>query len=112
MQRPTRASHVNAQSYPCRVLLQRLSSLAELFGNTEFTAGTLHFAWHITTVAWWALALLPVLARRGSLSIGKASDVIAGAAVASAALPIIFARGEHLSWVAFSLVAGLALFPA
>ncbi len=93
-----------------RYILIRLfkrGGLPHLFGGPEFTEGTLRFAWHITTVAWWAFALLLVLAHLGALSVPSVLHVIAGAALLSAALPIVFTRGKHLSWLAFLLVAGL-----
>jgi hypothetical protein len=93
-----------------RYILIRLfkrGNLPALFGGAEFTEGTLRFAWHITTVAWWAIALLLLLAHRGSLSTTTVLHVIAGAAVASAALPVVFTRGKHLSWVVFLVVAVL-----
>lgn len=98
-----------------RYILVRLfkrGNLPKLLGGTQFTEGTLRFAWHITTVAWWAFALLLVFAHSGSLSTTTVLHVIAGAAVLSAALPIVFTRGLHLSWVAFLLVAGLVLYAA
>ncbi|KRC30570.1 hypothetical protein [Acidovorax sp. Root217] len=42
-------------------LLRREDSLPKVLGSTAFTAGTLRFAWHLTTVAWWALAYLVFL---------------------------------------------------
>ena len=96
-----------------RYILIRLfkrGGLPRLFGGTEFTEGTLRFAWHITTVAWWAIALLLLLAHRGSLSTTSVLHVIAGTAMASAALPIFFTRGKHLSWVVFLLVGALVYF--
>ena len=96
-----------------RYILIRLfkrGSVPKLFGGTEFTEGTLRFAWHITAVAWWAFALLLLLAHRGSLSTTTVLHVIAGAAMATAALPIVFTQGKHLSWVVFLIVAGLVYF--
>ena len=87
-------------------LLKR-DGLPKLFGGTEFTAGTLRFAWHITTVAWWAFALLLALASQNALSSTLVLQVIAGASVVSAALPLFFTRGKHLSWLVFLLVAAL-----
>jgi hypothetical protein len=98
-----------------RYILIRLfkrGELPRLFGGTEFTEGTLRFAWHITTVAWWAIALLLFFAHRQSLTTTSVLHVIAGAAVASATLPILFTRGKHLSWVVFLLVAALVLLAA
>jgi hypothetical protein len=98
-----------------RYILIRLferGNLPRLFGGTEFTEGTLRFAWHVTTVTWWAIALLLFFAHRQSLSTSNVLHVIAGAALASAALPILFTRGKHLSWVVFLLVAARVLFAA
>jgi hypothetical protein len=96
-----------------RYILIRLfkrGNVPSLFGGPEFTVGTLRFAWHITTVAWWAFALLLVLAHLGALSTANVLRVIAGASLMSAALPVVFTRGKHLSWVAFLLVAALTFF--
>ena len=93
-----------------RYIIMRLlkrDGLPKLFGGTEFTAGTLRFAWHITTVAWWAFALLLALASQNALSSTLVLQVIAGASVISAALPLFFTRGKHLSWLVFLLVAAL-----
>ncbi|MDR7308002.1 hypothetical protein [Rhodoferax saidenbachensis] len=93
-----------------RYIIMRLlkrDGLPKLFGGTEFTAGTLRFAWHITTVAWWAFALLLALASQNALSSTRVLQVIAGASVVSAALPLLFTRGKHLSWLVFLLVAAL-----
>lgn len=93
-----------------RFILMRLfkrGNLPKLMGGTEFTEGTLRFAWHITTVAWWAIALLLFFAHQGALSPTLTLRVIGFAAIASAALPIYFTRGKHLSWFVFLLVAAL-----
>ncbi|MCA0177584.1 MAG: hypothetical protein LCH73_15075 [Proteobacteria bacterium] len=98
-----------------RFLLVRLlkrDNLPRLFGGTAFTAGTLRFAWHLTTVAWWAMALLLVFASRAELSTATVLRVIGGAALVSAAFPIVFTRGRHLSWVAFLIVAALVFLAA
>jgi hypothetical protein len=98
-----------------RYILIRLferGNLPKLFGGTEFTAGTLRFAWHITTVAWWAIALLLVFASRNALSPAVVLHVIAGAALVSAVLPLVFTRGKHLSWAVFLLIGLLVLVAA
>lgn len=94
------------------IRLFKHGTMPSLFGGTQFTEGTLRFAWHITTIAWWAIAVLLVLAHRGSISTTSVLHVIAGAAIASAVLPIIFTRGKHLSWVVFLLVAALVSLAA
>jgi len=54
-----------------RYILIRLfkrDNLPKLLGGTELTAGTLRCAWHVTTVAWWTIALPLVLASLDPLS--------------------------------------------
>ncbi len=36
------------------IRLFRRDDLPKLFGGPEFTIQTLRFAWHLTTIAWWA----------------------------------------------------------
>ncbi|WP_197017249.1 hypothetical protein [Pseudoxanthomonas suwonensis] len=38
--------------------LFRRADLPKLFGGTEFTARTLRFAWHVTSIAWFGFAAL------------------------------------------------------
>lgn len=93
-----------------RYILTRLfrrNDLPKLFGGTEFTTRTLRFAWHITTVAWWGLASMLVLAQRGELTTRNALLSIALIAVASAALPLIITKGRHLSWLVLLAIAAL-----
>lgn len=98
-----------------RYVLTRLfrgGVLPKLFGGTEFTKGTLRFAWHLTTVAWFAFAAILVLVHVGALSRFAVLAVIAAACVLSAVLPIVFTRGKHLSWVAFLVIAALVWLAA
>lgn len=93
-----------------RYLLIRLfkrGNLPPLLGGTAFTQGTLRFAWHITTVAWWAFAWILVDVHLGRLSAARLLDTLAIAALVSALLPILYTRGRHLSWIVFLLVAAL-----
>jgi hypothetical protein len=65
------------------VRLLRDKNLPKLFGGTAFTAHTLRFAWHITTLAWFGFAallvqlavVLPLLARHES-SAGRLSPLV------------------------------------
>lgn len=98
-----------------KYILMRLfkrGDLPKLFGDTAFTEGTLRFAWHITTLAWWAITALLMLGHQGALSRTTVLQVIVVVALASAALPIVFTRGRHLSWIVFVLVAALVHFAA
>jgi hypothetical protein len=95
-----------------RYLLMRLfrrDSLPKLLGGTEFTKQTLRFAWHLTTVAWWALALLLLQAAQGGLTATSAVQVIGWTAIVSGLFPLVFTRGRHLSWIVMLAIGGLAL---
>lgn len=94
------------------VRLFRRTDLPKLFGGTSFTTGTLRFAWHLTTIAWWAFAWLILLAARRPLG---SADVLRTAAVGCAVsglFPIGFTRGRHLSWIVFFAAAVLLWFGA
>lgn len=90
-------------------LLRREDSLPKVLGRTAFTAGTLRFAWHLTTVAWWALAYLVFALGHGPVGRDELLLVIGITALVSAVFPLVFTRGRHLSWVVFLLVGGLVL---
>ena len=95
-----------------RYLLMRLfrrDSLPKLLGGTEFTKQTLRFAWHLTTVAWWALALLLLQAAQGGLTATSAVQVIGWTAIVSGLFPLVFTRGRHLSWIVMFAIGALAL---
>lgn len=92
------------------VRLFRRESLPKLFGGTEFTARTLRFAWHITTVAWWGISVLLWLAASDNLSSESALTVLGCTLVLSGILPLAITRGRHLSWVVLFLAGGLVLW--
>lgn len=95
-----------------RYILVRLfqrDNLPKVLGTTVFTAGTLRFAWHLTTVVWWAMAYLVFALGHGPVHRDEALLVTGIASLVSAALPLYFTRGKHLSWVVFLLVGVLVL---
>ena len=92
------------------VRLFRRKELPKLFGSTQFTARTLRFAWHITTVAWFAFAALLVLLGQGQLTSASALQVIGCAAIVSGLLPLIITRGKHLSWLVLFVIGGISLY--
>lgn len=94
------------------VRLFRREGLPKLLGGTTFTTQTLRFAWHITTVTWWGLAVLLWHAGSGSLTPRTTLMVIGWTALLSGLLPLVFTRGRHLSWVVFFVVGGIALWRA
>lgn len=90
--------------------LFRRENLPTIFGSTQFTAQTLRFAWHITTVAWFGFAALLVQLGQGQLTSSGVARIIGFTAIASGFLPLIITRGKHLSWVVLFVVGGITLF--
>jgi hypothetical protein len=91
------------------IRLFRRGDLPKLFGGTAFTTGTLRFAWHLTTVAWWGFAYMLVAIAGPGLQSDHLLKAIAVLAFVSGLFPLVFTRGRHLSWIAFFVVAALAL---
>ncbi len=90
-------------------LFRREDNLPRLLGSTAFTTGTLRFAWHLTTVVWWAVAYLVFALGQGPLGRDEVLLVIGTASLVSAGFPLYFTRGRHLSWVVFLGVGVLVL---
>lgn len=94
------------------VRLFRRDDLPKIFGDAKFTVGTLRFAWHLTTVAWWGLGYIAVLAGGQQLDSVQVLQAIATVALVSGVFPLVFTRGRHLSWIVFFAVGALLLFAA
>lgn len=94
------------------VRLFRRNNLPKLLGGSEFTVRTLRFAWHVTTVAWFGLGALLLLAGRGDLTTSGMLRVIGVTFIASGFLPLIVTRGKHLSWLVLFCIGGIALWRA
>lgn len=105
------AHSVLGERYILMRLLRR-SDLPHLFGGSEFTARTLRFAWHVTTIAWWGLAAILVLLARGSFSFQSLSWVMAITFLVTGAITLILSRGQHLAWIVFFLIGGACLYAA
>ena len=60
-------------------------------------------------VAWWGLAKLILIAAGGAVSKDQVLGVIGVVALVSAAFPLYFTRGKHLSWLVFLLIGVLVL---
>jgi hypothetical protein len=83
----------------------------KLLGGPQFAAGTIRFAWHVTTILALGIAAALVLVALDS----SESSVVAAVGwtlVACALLPIYFTRGRHLSWVVFLAAGTLCLLSA
>ena len=96
-----------------RYILTRLfrrNDLPRLFGGTEFTARTLRFAWHLTTVAWWGAAALFCYMARDRVSSASVAGVLAGVFLVSAAVTLVASRGRHFAWPVFLAIGVIALY--
>lgn len=94
-----------------RYILARLfkrDNLPHLFGSDEFTKGTLRFAWHITSLAWFGFAALLALLPDSVGLLLTVSVVFAVSGVFSA----YYTKGKHLSWLVFFVVSALTLASA
>ncbi len=94
-----------------RYILMRLfkrENLPELFGSDRFTKGTLRFAWHITSLAWFGFAALLLLLPDSKILLLTCSLVFA----LSGLLAAYFTGGKHLSWLVFFMISGLTLASA
>jgi hypothetical protein len=95
-----------------RYILTRLfrrEDLPKIFGSSQFTAQTLRFAWHITTICWFGFAAVLVQIGQGQLTPISAAQIIGYSCIASGILPLVITRGRHLSWIVFFVVGGISL---
>jgi len=92
------------------IRLFRRTDLPKLFGGTEFTARTLRFAWHLTSVAWWGSAALFCYMARDRLSYASVAGVLAGVFLVSAVVTLVASRGRHLAWPVFLAIGLIALY--
>ena len=94
------------------VRLFRRDDLPRLFGGTQFTKRTLRFAWHITTVLWWGIAVLLWQLASGHADFASVLGVIGYTSIAAGLLPLVITRGKHLSWIVLFVIGGIALAKA
>ena len=94
------------------IRLFRRPDLPHLFGGPEFTVRTLRFAWHVTTIAWWALAAVFVLVAAEAASRSALLYVLAAAFLATALVAAVGSRLRHLAWPVFAIIGGIALIGA
>jgi len=105
------------------IRLFRRENLPQLSGSERFTKRVLRFAWHLTTIAWFGLAIVMLVlgdsigAPRPSVAVLSSEDhdalarsvgqVIAGIFAVSAVLTAGVSRGKHLAWPVFAAIAVL-----
>lgn len=82
--------------------------LMRLPEQAKFKTRTLRFAWHLTTVAWWGVGAMLVLASRGLLTTGNTLRAIAATMAVTAAIILVSSRGRHLAWPVFLAIAILS----
>lgn len=90
--------------------LFRRQDLPQLFGGSTFTARTLRFAWHVTTIAWWGFAAMLLLASRDALSTGNTLQILAVTMLVTSAYVLVASRGRHLAWPVFAAIAFAAFY--
>lgn len=93
-----------------RFILTRLfrrDKLPLLFGAVEFTKRTLRFAWHVTTVLWWGMAVILWRAATVPLTSDFVVQAIGYTAIACGILPLAITRGRHLSWLILFVIGAL-----
>jgi hypothetical protein len=95
------AHSILGERYILRRLFRR-TDLPPLFGSDDFTKRTLRFAWHLTSVAWWGLAVL--MLALGMKSVRGGLLIVSATAFVSALVAAVGSRGRHLAWPVFLLV--------
>jgi len=90
--------------------LFRHDNLPKLFGGTEFTKRTLRFAWHITTIAWWGLAVILIFLAQPNISKNTIGLVIGITFLVHFAIALIASKGKHMSWIVFLAVGVLSIY--
>lgn len=82
--------------------------------SARFTQRVLRFAWHVTTLAWWGLALvLSVYAYPTSVEPRAAVLAIVAATLGiTAGVIAISSRGAHFAWILFALASASTLLGA
>jgi hypothetical protein len=90
--------------------LLRLEDLPRIRGSRSFTANTIRFAWHLTTVAWIGLAVILVLLSRpapGAPATRSILLTITLTFLASSVLSAVGGRMRHFSWWIFLAISAL-----
>lgn len=94
------------------IRLFRRDDLPKLYGGTEFTKQVLRMAWHVTTLAWWGIAMVLAFLSTGGATPRTVALVIAGTFLCSAVGSLVMARGRHFSWLVFGVIGALCLLAA
>ena len=94
-----------------RVVFPRLFALPDLpllRRDRTYTVHVLRYAWHLTSVAWWAFAAILIMVWLGAADMRRASVLIVALTLLASGVVILATAGRrHPAWPLF-LVAGLA----
>lgn len=96
-----------------KYILSRLfrgNYLPKLYGGTEFTARTLRFAWHITSVAWFGFAAILFQLANGCFSANAVLSAIGFTFVVTGLITLIISQAKHFAWPVFLFIGGAALY--
>jgi hypothetical protein len=95
------------------IRLFRRNSIPHLFGSEFFTKGTLRFAWHMTTVAWFGFGYLLFIISEPNENITQiALHTIGAVFLVTGLLSFGFTRGKHLSWIVFWAISSISFYTA
>jgi hypothetical protein len=92
-----------------RYILTRLfknESLPHLYGSDAFTKGTLRFAWHITSIAWFGTAFVLAFDDQHSNIFLLSTGLVF---LLSAFFAAFYTKGKHFSWIIFLSISLLIL---
>ncbi len=92
------------------IRLFRAGKVPHLFGGDTFTKGTLRFAWHMTSIAWWGFAWLLLMIESDADIQRTVLQTVSVVFLLTGILAFGFTRGRHISWLVFWSVAGLAYY--
>lgn len=90
--------------------LVRLDNLPRVGGSHAFTARTVRFAWHLTTVAWLGLGFIIVAVSTAVPEATTPRAVLLGVSATfllSSTLSAVTVRIRHFSWWVFLIIAAL-----
>jgi hypothetical protein len=94
--------------------LFRRDDLPKLLGSATFARRTLRFAWHLTTVLLWGVAVMVIVLSLAPVNpqSGCTLQVLALTFAVCALVSLIGARAKHFSWWVFLIIAVLLWFGA
>lgn len=92
------------------IRLFRRGDLPKILGSAAFTARTLRFAWHITSIAWLGLAGVLVVLAHPPAGSGALGLVVGCTFLAHGVVALVGSRSRHLSWPVFLAIGILAIY--